>query len=159
VKLVTVHTLPHTILPPITLEGGYDKARIPRSQRFGLIRPTSTQPRPGLDVQRWSIGKKDRRGTGLRVISPSRPQRHHGVQGWPAIPGAHRYSHLYRDRQNFTSRHPGAPASSYPIKGQARALQGNQSKTRARSQALASKGIHPTDQHLKQPPLYSLIFL
>jgi hypothetical protein len=92
-------------LSPITLEGGYDKARIPRSRRFGLIRPASTQPRPSLDAQHCSIGKKGQRGTGLRVISPSRPRCHHGVQGWPAIPGARRYSRLYRDRQNFTSRY------------------------------------------------------
>jgi hypothetical protein len=122
VKPVTIHTLPRTVWPPITLEGGYDKVRIPRSRRFGLIRPASTQPRPGLDVHRRLIRKKGRHGIGLRVFSPSRPQRHHGVQGWPAIPEARRYSHLYRDRQNFTSRHPSAPASSYPIKGQARAL-------------------------------------
>jgi hypothetical protein len=69
-----------------------------------------------------SAGKKGRCGTRLRVFSPSRPRRHHGVRGWPAIPKARRYSHLHRDRQNFISRHPGVPASSYPIKRQARAL-------------------------------------
>jgi hypothetical protein len=86
----------------------------------------SARRQPGLDpasTQRRSAGRKGRRGTGLRVFPPFRPRRHHGVQGWPAIPGARRYSHLYRNRQNFTSRHPGVPASSYPIKGQARALQ------------------------------------
>jgi hypothetical protein len=124
VKPITVHTLPRTVFPPITLKGGYDKVRIPRSRGFGLIRPASTQPRPGLGVHRRLAGKKGQRGTGLKVISPSRPRRHHGVQGWPAIPGARRYSHPHRDRQNFTSRHPGALASSYPIKGQTKALQG-----------------------------------
>jgi hypothetical protein len=86
----------------------------------------STRPRPGLDpasTHRRSARRKGRRGTGLGVFSPSHSLRHHGVQGWPAIPRARRYSHLHRDRQNFTSRHPGVSASSYPIKGQARALQ------------------------------------
>jgi hypothetical protein len=126
-KPVTIHTIPRTVLPPITLEGGYNKVRTPRSQGFGLIRPSSTHPRPGLDpasTQRRSVERKGRRGIGLRVFSPSHPLRHHGVQGWPAIPRARRYSHLHRDRQTFTSRHPGVLASSYPIKGQARALQG-----------------------------------
>jgi hypothetical protein len=121
----------------------------------------SARPRPGLDpasTHRRSAGRKGRRGTRLRIFSPSHPLRHHGVQGWPTISGARRYSHLYKDRQNFTSRHPGAPASSYPIKGQARALQkrgrktNGQGKTQARSHAQTSKGTPPTDQHLKQSP-------
>jgi hypothetical protein len=116
----------------------------------------STYPRSDLDptsTHHRSTERKGRRGTGLGVFSPSRPRRHHGVQGWPAIPRALRYNHLYRDRQNFTSRHPGAPASSYPIKGQARAQQGEtKSKTQARSQAQISKGTQPADQHLKQSP-------
>jgi hypothetical protein len=80
------------------------------------IRPyplASTQPRPGLDTQRRSVGRKGPRGIGLRVFSPSRPRRHHGVQGWPPIPRARRYNHLHKDRQNFTSRHP--PASRPPL--------------------------------------------
>jgi hypothetical protein len=87
----------------------------------------STHPRPDLDpasTYHRLAGRKGRRGTGLGVFSPSRPLRHHGVRGWLAIPGARRYNHLYRDRQNFTSRLPGVPAFSYPIKGQAGALQG-----------------------------------
>jgi hypothetical protein len=52
---------------------------------------------------------------------------------------------------------PGVPASSYPIKGRARALQrrDGRSKTQAISQAQISKGTQPIDQHLKQSPLYS----
>jgi hypothetical protein len=113
-------------LPPVTLEGGYDKVRTPQSRGFSLIRPSSTCPRPGLDpasTHRRSAERKGRHGTGLRVFSPSHPLRHHGVKGWPAIPRTRRYNHLHKDRQNFTSRHPGVPVSSYPIKGQARALQ------------------------------------
>jgi hypothetical protein len=107
----------------------------------------SAHPRPGLDpasTYHRSAGRKGRRGTGLRVFSPSHPLRHHVVRGWPAIPGARHYSHLYRDRQNFTSDSPSIPASSYPIKGQARALQGEGKKSR--SQAQASKGRRSTSQ-------------
>jgi hypothetical protein len=45
------------------------------------------------------------------------------------------------------------PASSYPIKGQVRGLQGG--KRQVRSQVLASKGTQLRDQHLKQSLLYS----
>jgi hypothetical protein len=119
VKPITIYTMPHTVLPSITLEGGYDKDRTPRSREFGLIHPSLTHPRPGLDpasTYHQSVGRKGRRGTGLGVFSPSRPLRHHCVQGWPAIPGARRYSHLHRDRQNFTSRHPQHPSLLLPYK-------------------------------------------
>jgi hypothetical protein len=106
--------------PSVTLEEGYDKARIPQSRRFDLIHPVSTRPRPSLDAQHGSTGKEGRYGTALRVISPFHPLRHHGVQGWPAIPRARRYSHLNRVRQNITSRLLGILASSNPIKGPAR---------------------------------------
>jgi hypothetical protein len=108
---LTVHCL-----PSVTLEGGYDKARILQSRGFDLIRPTLTLPRPGLDAQHSSTEKEGRHGTVLRVILPYRPLRRHGAQGWPAIPRARRYSHLNRDRQNIASRLPGTLASSDPIK-------------------------------------------
>jgi hypothetical protein len=73
------------------------------------IRPYPPILDPALTYH-WSARRKSRRGTGLGVFSPYRPLRHHGVQGWPAIPGARRYSHLHRDRQNFTSRHPWRPS-------------------------------------------------
>jgi hypothetical protein len=107
------------------------------------IRPYPTSLDPASTHHR-SARKKSRRGTGLRVFSSSHPRRHHSVRGWPAIPEARRYSHLHRDQQNFTSRHPGVSVSSYPIKGQARALQGGQgARCQARSQVLASKGTQP----------------
>jgi hypothetical protein len=98
----------------------------------------SARPRPDLDpasTHHRTAGRKGRCGIGLRVFSPSHPLRHHGVQGWPTIPGTRRYSHLHRDRQNFTSRHPGVPASSYNIKGQAKALQGGAKNERIRQDA------------------------
>jgi hypothetical protein len=101
VKTCHYTTIPHTTLPPITLERGYDKVRTPRSREFSLIRSSSTRPRPSLDpasTYHRSAGRKGRCGTGLEVFSPSRPLHHHGIRGWPAIPGARRYSHLYRDR-------------------------------------------------------------
>jgi hypothetical protein len=115
---LTVHCL-----SSITLEGEYDKARTPQFRGFGLIHLVSTRPQPNLDAQHSSTGKEGRYGTVLRVISSSHPLRHRGVRGWPSIPGARRYSPLNRVRQNITSRLPGVPASSYPIKGPARTLQ------------------------------------
>jgi hypothetical protein len=153
---LTVHCL-----SPVTLEGGYDKARIPRSRGFGLIRPASTRPRPSLDAWRSSTGKKGRRGTELWVISPSHPRRHHSVQGWPAIPGARRYSHSYRDRQNITSRLPGVLASSYPIKGWARTLQGEKDSRQDTSpKPSASNPRLPTQRSTSQEiSLYSFFSL
>jgi hypothetical protein len=87
----------------------------------------STCPRPVLDLASTyhrSAGRKGRRGTGLRVFSPSRPLRHHGVQGWSVISGARRYSLFHWDRQNFTSKAPWHPCLLYPIKGHAGALRG-----------------------------------
>jgi hypothetical protein len=49
VKTCHYTPIPRTVLPPITLEGGYDKDRTPQSQGLGLIRSPSTRPRPGLD--------------------------------------------------------------------------------------------------------------
>jgi hypothetical protein len=108
---------------PVTLEGGYDKARIPQSRGFSLIRPVSTRPRPNLDAPHSSTGKEGQHGTALRVTSSSHPLRHHGIRGWPPIPRARHYSPLNRVRQNITSRLVGVLASSYPIKGPARTLQ------------------------------------
>jgi hypothetical protein len=106
----------------VTLEGGYDKAHIPQSLGFGLIRPVSTWPRPNLDAPHRSTGKEGRHGTALWVTSSSHPLRHHGVQGWPPTPRAHRYSPLNRVRQKITLRLAGILASSYPIKGPAKTL-------------------------------------
>jgi hypothetical protein len=102
-EVKTCHYTHHTMhySPLITLEGGYDKDRTPRSRGLGLIHPSSTRPRPSLDpasTHHRSTKKKGRCGTGLGVFSPSRPLRHHGVRRWPAILGARRYSHLHRDR-------------------------------------------------------------
>jgi hypothetical protein len=151
-KPVSIHTIPHTVLPPITLEGGYTRS-IPHDLGDSAL---STRPRPSLDLP--SVSREERptwhRTCGLfTVLSPMS----HGVRGWPAIPRARRYSHLYRDRQNFTSRLPRHPGLLLPYKsaGQGSTRGGRQSKTQARSQAQIGKGTQPTDQHLKQSPLYS----
>jgi hypothetical protein len=62
----------------------------------------------------------------------------------------------------ITSRHPGVLASSYPIKGQTRALQGatKNGQDTSQSQVPASKGTQLRDQHLKQsPPIVLFHFL
>jgi hypothetical protein len=147
-------------LSPVALEGGYNKVRIPQSRGFSLIRPTSTRPRPGFDAQHSSTGREGRRGTVLRVISSSLPQRHHGVQGWSAIPGARHYNHSYRDRRNITSRLPSALASSYPIKGQARTLQGDRDNRQDTSpKPSASNPRPPTQRSTSQAIIFVLFFL
>jgi hypothetical protein len=108
-KPITIRTIPCTIL--LLRE---DTTRtVPHDLGDSAL---SIHPRPVLDLASThcrSTRKKGRRGTGLRVFSPSHPLRHHGIQGWPAIPGAHRYSHLHRDQQNFTSKVP--PVSLPPL--------------------------------------------
>jgi hypothetical protein len=138
----------------VTLEGGYDKARIPRSRGFGLIRSPSTQPRPGLDAQHGSTGKEGRYGTVLRVVSPSHPLRHHSIQGWPSIPRARRHSHLHRDRQNIISRLPVILAASRPIKG---GTPGDP-KERNNNPRLALQGSH-TEINISSNHLCTFLFL
>jgi hypothetical protein len=152
---LTVHCL-----SSVTLEEGYDKARIPQCRGFGLIRPNSTRPRPSLNAQHSSIGREGRHGTVLWVISPSHPRRHHSVQGWLAIPEPRRYSHSYRDRQNIISRLPGALASSHPIKGQARTLQGDTDNGQDMSpKPSASNPRPPTPRSTSQAIIFVLFFL
>jgi hypothetical protein len=54
-KPVTIHTILHTVLPPITLEGGYDKVRTPTISGIRLyppvLDPALTQPRPTIGQQ------------------------------------------------------------------------------------------------------------
>jgi hypothetical protein len=111
----------------------------------------STRPRPGLDpvlTHHQPAGMKGQRGTGLRVFSPSRPLRHHGVRGWPAILGARRYSHLHRDRQNFTSRLPRHPGLLLPYK---RAGQGSKGgKQDAGQKPSANKQRHTSHRSTSQ---------
>jgi hypothetical protein len=100
----------------LTLEGGYDKARTPQFQGFGLIRSTSTGPRPGLDPQHSATGKEGRYGTALRVTSTPHPLRHHiPKDGLPFL------RHVATATSTgSTKRHLKAPivlASSRPIKG------------------------------------------
>jgi hypothetical protein len=128
---------------PVTLEGGYDKARIPQSLGFGLIHPVSTRSRPSLDASHSSTGKEGRHGAALQVTMASHPLRHHGVWGWPSIPRARRYSHLNRDRQKHHFKTPRCPGLLSPYKRAGRGTTKGTSWTQDR------------DQHLKQSPLYS----
>jgi hypothetical protein len=96
----------------------------------------------------------------LQVFSPSYPRRHHGVQGWPAIPGARRHSHSYRDRQNIVSRLPDALAPSHPIKRQARTLQGDRDKRQdPSSKPSTSNPRLPTQRSTSQAIIFVLFFL
>jgi hypothetical protein len=114
-------------------------------------RPTSTRPRPGLDQPMIKTRMQGLRDTGPEIFSPSHPLCHHGVQGWPAILEARRYSNLHSVRQNFTSKAPRRPCLLLPYKRAGRGLY----------KGLAENGQKKTshlptveDQHLKQSPLY-----
>jgi hypothetical protein len=133
----------------VTLEGDTTKSvhRDPRDSDL------SVRPRPGLDT----TGKEGRHGTALWVTSASHPLRHHGVQGWPSILRARRYSHLNRDRQNIISRLPVVLASSRPIKGQARILQRGERDNKEIQETI--RQTQDRDQYLKQSPWSSFFSL
>jgi hypothetical protein len=84
-----------------------------------------TRPYP-LTLDPASTNRRSRmqglHDTGLRVFSPSHPLRHYGVQGWPVILGACRYSSLHSVRQNFTSKAPRRPCLLLPYKRAGRGL-------------------------------------
>jgi hypothetical protein len=78
--------------------------KIPRARPYPF--PVDP-PRPGLNpalTNRRSTKKQGLHATGPGISSPSHPLHHHGVQGWPAISGARRYSGFHSARQNFTSK-------------------------------------------------------
>jgi hypothetical protein len=146
---LTVH-----YLSPVTLEGGYDKARIPQSRDSAL----SLRPRPGLDAQYSSTRKEGRYGTALRVISSTHPLRH-GTQGWPTTPG--HVATVTSTRIDKTSpqgsRRLGLP-SPYK-KGRPGLYNGqrttsNKPHTSQKPSSDSLKELLNRDQHLKQSPLY-----
>jgi hypothetical protein len=131
--------------------GGTRRVSYPKFPGLGLIHSPSTHLDPASTNHR-STKEQGPHATRPGVLSPSHPLRHHGVQGWPAIPGARRFSGFHSARQNFTSKAPPASLSSLdPIKGKA----GDSTKKRRKRQETSH---HPTteDQHLKQSPMYSL---
>jgi hypothetical protein len=107
-------------------EGGYDKDRTPTilgTRPYPpVLDPSSTWPRPSLDPP--PVNKEERptwhRTRSLfTVLSSTSP--------WcPGMAGHSRGTSLQPPPQGLTKLHlkgtPGVPASSYPIKGQARAL-------------------------------------
>jgi hypothetical protein len=121
-KPVTLHAMSDTVPPLIPLEAEYDECRTPKFPGLGLIHSPLTH----LDqasTNRRSTKKQGLHATGPGVFSPSHPLRHHGVRGWPTIPGARRYSGFHSARQNFTSKaSPDVSASSWPYKREGRGL-------------------------------------
>jgi hypothetical protein len=111
-KPVTVRTIPCTVLPPITLEGGYDKDCIPRSRGFGLIHPSSAHPRPSIDLPSVSREKRPtwHRARGLFTISSS-------TSPWcPGMAGHSRDTSLQPPPQGSIKLHfKGTPASLPPL--------------------------------------------
>jgi hypothetical protein len=153
VKTVTVPTLPRTVYHQSPSRKDKTRSVLCNLGDSAL----SIRPRPGLDptptldtVQRQ--GRDGRCGTTLWVISPSHLPRRHGVQGWPAIPRARRYSQLNRNRQTITSRLPIVSASSRPIKGQAR-MEDKKRNTRQQARHKIETDI-PGNHHCSLFPLF-----
>jgi hypothetical protein len=108
-----------TVPPLVPLEAKHDECRTLKFPGLGLIHSPSTHLDPA-STNRRSTKEQGPHATRLGVFSPSHPLRHHDVQGWPAIPGARRYSSFHSARQNFTSKAPPASLPSLdPIKGKA----------------------------------------
>jgi hypothetical protein len=134
----------------------------PRGRIRQVLYPTISGIRsypPVLDLASTyhrSAGRKGRRGTGLGVFSSSRPLRHHGVQGWPAIPGARRYSHFHRDRQNFTSKASQRPCLLLPYKRAGRgSTTGDEQRTTDNEKPIS---ISPKKINISSNLLCTLIF-
>jgi hypothetical protein len=66
---LTVHCL-----SPVTLEGGYDKVRIPQSRGFGLIRPASTRLRRPAQFDREGRPAWHGAPGHFTVFSPTSPR-------------------------------------------------------------------------------------
>jgi hypothetical protein len=116
-----------------------------------VLDPASTQPRPTIGQQGGKTDVAQDSGSFHRLVLYVTMASRDG-QPFPGHVATATSTGIDKTSPQGT---PGVRASSYPIKGQARALQGTRSKTQARSQAQTSKGTQPTDQHLKQSPLYS----
>jgi hypothetical protein len=111
--------MPGTVPPLTPLEAKHDECHTPKFPGLGLIHSLSTHLDP-TSTNRRSTKEQGLHATRPGVFSPSHHLRHHGVQGWPAIPGARRYSSFHSARQNFTSKAPPASLPSLdPIKGKA----------------------------------------
>jgi hypothetical protein len=125
-----------------------------RSYPSGLD-PASTRSRRPALVDRKERPTRHRTPGHFTISSPTSPR-------CPGMAG-HSWSMLLQPPlQGSTKLHlktPRRPGLLLPYKRAGQGSKGDKRKTQARSQALASKRIQSTDQHLKQPPLYSLIFL
>jgi hypothetical protein len=140
-----MHTLPHTVLPPTTLEDGYDKDRIPRSQGFGLIH----QPRPNLDPASTPTTGQQERKTDVAQDSGSFHRLIPDIitvsgDGQPFLRHVATATYTGIDKTSPQDT-PSVLASSYPIKGQVRGLQrgGGQKPS-------ASKQRHATHRSTSQ---------
>jgi hypothetical protein len=99
-------------LSPITFEEGYDKARIPRSRRFGLIRPASIQTRRPALFDRKERPTWHRAPGHFTVLSPTSPR-------CPGIAGHSWSTPLQSLLQESTTHHlktPRCPGLLLPYK-------------------------------------------
>jgi hypothetical protein len=133
---LTVHCL-----PTITLEGGYDKTRIPQSRGFGLIRSTSTRPRRPAQFNRE--GRPAWHGAPGHFVVSSLTS--------PSCPGmtGHSWGTSLQSPQQGSTKHrlkaPRYPGLLRPYKkGRPGPYEGAQTTGKTQDR----------DQHLKQSSLY-----
>jgi hypothetical protein len=141
-------------LSPINLEGGYDKARIPRSRRFGLIRPASTQPRRPALFDRKERPTWHRAPGHFTISSPTSPR-------CPGMAGHSWSTPLQPLLQGSTTHHlktPRCPGLPLPYKraGQGSTRGGEQDTSPKPS---ASKQRHTTQRSTSQAITLVLFFL
>jgi hypothetical protein len=115
-----------------------------------VLNPSSTQPRPTIGQQGGKIDVAQDSGSFRRLVPYVTMVSRDGrpFLGHVAIATSKGID------KTSPQRHPRRPSLLLPYK---RAGQGS-TKTEARRQAPISKGTQPTDQHLKQSPLYSHFF-
>jgi hypothetical protein len=154
VKPVTIHAMPSTIPPLITLEGEYDGYRTPKFPGLGLIHSPSTHLNPSSTRPRPTAGQQGRKAD----VTQDPKSFHRLILYVTMVSGDGRSFSGHVATAASTAldktsllRHPDVLPPLDPIKGQA----GDSTKG---DRGQAKKACHhPTveDQHLKQSPLYS----
>jgi hypothetical protein len=150
------HLIVHC-LSLVTLEEGYDKAGIPQSRGFDLIRPASTQPRRPAQFNKEGRPAWHGAPGHFTVSSPASPR-------CPGIAGHSRGTSLQSLPQGSTKHHlkaPQCPGLLLPYKkGSPGPYKGTRTrgKTQVQGQVPAIQDPQHRDQHLKQSS-FVLFFL
>jgi hypothetical protein len=129
---------------PVTLEGGNDKARIPQSRGFDLIRPTLTWPRRSARFNREGRTVWHRAPGHFAVLSSTSP--------WCTGMAGHSQGTLLQSLQQGSTKHhlkaPCVLVSSCPIKGQAGDNKQQTTKPRVKHSKAPHTEINISSNHL-----------